>query len=119
MTGVGNIYSDEILFQARIDPAARIDKLVPRYLKRLFLETRRLGQQLPTARDQAVHRANAQGFIFARTQEGRALLPLRIAAKNLQGPHRLLLSRLPGLPRSSRPPLPLTPCRNFSFHPPI
>lgn len=42
MAGVGNIYSDEILFQARIDPAERIDNLAPSELKRLFLETRKV-----------------------------------------------------------------------------
>jgi formamidopyrimidine-DNA glycosylase len=29
ISGIGNIYSDEILFQARIDPDERIDKLSP------------------------------------------------------------------------------------------
>jgi formamidopyrimidine-DNA glycosylase len=42
MAGVGNIYSDEILFQARIDPAEPIEKLAPSELKRLFLETRKV-----------------------------------------------------------------------------
>lgn len=36
IAGIGNIYSDEILFQARIDPAARMDKLAPGELSRLF-----------------------------------------------------------------------------------
>jgi formamidopyrimidine-DNA glycosylase len=42
IAGVGNIYSDEILFQARIDPAERIDNFTPSKLKRLFLETRKV-----------------------------------------------------------------------------
>ena len=29
VAGIGNIYSDEILFQARIDPRTRIDQLSP------------------------------------------------------------------------------------------
>src|SRR3974390_2378542 len=29
VAGIGNIYSDEILFQGRINPAERIDKLTP------------------------------------------------------------------------------------------
>jgi formamidopyrimidine-DNA glycosylase len=42
MAGIGNIYSDEILFQARINPAERMDKLAPGQLKRLFLEARKV-----------------------------------------------------------------------------
>jgi formamidopyrimidine-DNA glycosylase len=42
VAGIGNIYSDEILFQARINPAERTDKLTPDQLKRLFLEMRRV-----------------------------------------------------------------------------
>jgi len=40
IAGIGNIYSDEILFQARINPAERMDNLAPNQLKRLFLEMR-------------------------------------------------------------------------------
>jgi len=40
LAGIGNIYSDEILFQARISPAAQIDKLAPSELKRLFAQIR-------------------------------------------------------------------------------
>jgi formamidopyrimidine-DNA glycosylase len=40
IAGIGNIYSDEILFQARIAPAERTDTLPQRRLKRLFLEMR-------------------------------------------------------------------------------
>jgi formamidopyrimidine-DNA glycosylase len=42
VAGIGNIYSDEILVQARIDPAARTDKLAPRQLKRLFAQMRKV-----------------------------------------------------------------------------
>lgn len=42
VAGIGNIYSDEILFQARINPAARVDKLASTQLKRLFQETRKV-----------------------------------------------------------------------------
>jgi formamidopyrimidine-DNA glycosylase len=38
LAGIGHICSDEILFQARIDPAARIDKLAPGELRRLFTQ---------------------------------------------------------------------------------
>lgn len=42
IAGIGNIYSDEILFQARIDPGERVDKLAPGRLKRLFVEARKV-----------------------------------------------------------------------------
>ena len=42
IAGVGNIYSDEILFQARINPATRIDKLATREQKRLFAQMRKV-----------------------------------------------------------------------------
>jgi formamidopyrimidine-DNA glycosylase len=42
IAGIGNIYSDEILFQARINPTEQIDKLSPAQLKRLFVEMRRV-----------------------------------------------------------------------------
>lgn len=38
IAGIGNIYSDEILFQARINPAERINNLTPDQLKRLYSE---------------------------------------------------------------------------------
>jgi len=69
MAGVGNIYSDEILFQARIDPAERIDKLAPSDLKRLFLETRKV---LNTA---IAHGAGSEQFT-ERMPKG-SLLPER------------------------------------------
>jgi hypothetical protein len=42
LVAVGNIYSDEILFQARIAPTTGIAKLPPARLKQLFLETRKV-----------------------------------------------------------------------------
>jgi formamidopyrimidine-DNA glycosylase len=39
IAGIGNIYSDKILFQARINPAQRIGKLATSQLKRLYLDT--------------------------------------------------------------------------------
>ncbi|HZV21281.1 MAG TPA: DNA-formamidopyrimidine glycosylase [Hyphomicrobiales bacterium] len=40
IAGIGNIYSDEILFQARIAPARAIAELSPVELKELFLQVR-------------------------------------------------------------------------------
>src|SRR5215207_1423235 len=42
VAGVGNIYSDEILFQARIHPGTRIERLDDAALEKLFRETRRV-----------------------------------------------------------------------------
>jgi formamidopyrimidine-DNA glycosylase len=69
IAGIGNIYSDEILFQARINPAARMNELAPDQLKRLFLEIRKV---LKTA---VARRAGSEQFI-ERMPKG-ALLPER------------------------------------------
>ena len=42
VAGIGNIYSDEILFQAQINPSEPIASLAPETLKRLFLEMRKV-----------------------------------------------------------------------------
>ena len=42
VAGVGNIYSDEILFQARLHPETRIERLDNAALEKLFQETRRV-----------------------------------------------------------------------------
>lgn len=69
IAGIGNIYSDEILFQARVNPATRIDKLTASELKRVFLEMRRV---LKTA---IAHGAGSEQFV-ERMPKG-ALLPER------------------------------------------
>ena len=69
VAGVGNIYSDEILFQARINPAARIDGLALGELKRLHLQMRKV---LKTA---VARGAGSEQFI-ERMPKG-ALLPER------------------------------------------
>jgi formamidopyrimidine-DNA glycosylase len=69
LAGIGNIYSDEILFQARINPAAGIDNLAPSELKRLFQEMREV---LKTA---VAHGAGSERFI-ERMPKG-SLLPER------------------------------------------
>lgn len=42
IAGIGNIFSDEILFQARINPLARMDELSASELERLFLAMRKV-----------------------------------------------------------------------------
>jgi formamidopyrimidine-DNA glycosylase len=69
VAGIGNIYSDEILFQACINPAERIDEFAPSQLKRLFLEIRKV---LKTA---VAHGAGSEQFVD-RLPEG-SLLPER------------------------------------------
>ena len=85
--GIGNIYSEEILFQARIDPAERMDKVAPGELKRLFLE---MSKVLRTAIAhgagvRAAHRANAQRLAATRTQERRPLPPMPVASEDPEG----------------------------------
>lgn len=69
VAGIGNIYSDDILFQARINPSERMDQLQPSQLKRLFLEMRKV---LETA---IAHGAGSEQFI-ERMPRG-SLLPER------------------------------------------
>jgi formamidopyrimidine-DNA glycosylase len=69
LAGIGNIYSDAILFDARMNPAQRIDKLALSDLKRLFQETRKV---LKTA---IAHGAGSEQFT-ERMPKG-SLLPER------------------------------------------
>ena len=69
IAGIGNIFSDEILFQARVNPLARMDELPPTELERLFLEMRKV---LNTA---IAYGAGSEQFVD-RMPEG-ALLPER------------------------------------------
>jgi formamidopyrimidine-DNA glycosylase len=69
IAGIGNIYPDEILFQARIDTAARTDELTPNQIRRLFLTVR---EGLKTA---IAHGAGTEPFT-ERMPKG-ALLPER------------------------------------------
>ena len=69
VAGIGNIYSDEILFQARINPAACMEKLTPSQLRKLFLSMREV---LKTA---IAHGAGSEQFT-ERMPKG-ALLPER------------------------------------------
>jgi len=69
IAGIGNIYSDEILFQARINPASRMDRLTPNQLKQLFLSMREV---LKTA---IAHGAGSEQFTDQMPKG--ALLPER------------------------------------------
>ena len=69
IAGIGNIYSDEVLFQARINPAARTDALTPGEIKRLFLTMRKV---LETA---VTHGAGSE--LFTERMPRGSLLPER------------------------------------------
>jgi formamidopyrimidine-DNA glycosylase len=69
IAGIGNIYSDEILFQAHINPTERIETLTADQLKRLFLKIREV---LKTA---IVRGAGSEQFV-ERMPKG-SLLPER------------------------------------------
>jgi formamidopyrimidine-DNA glycosylase len=62
IAGIGNIYSDEILFQARIDPRKRMDELAPRELKRLFVSMREVLESAIARGIGALLRAPAEGL---------------------------------------------------------
>jgi len=111
MAGVGNIYSDEILFQARIDPAEPTDKLYPSELERVFLETRKVLEAAIARGADSEQFTERMGLPLARAQERRVLPLLPIAAESLQGrrPHHLLLSAMSRLLRGPGPLRRLTP----------
>ncbi len=69
VAGIGNVYADEILFQARMHPRTRIDKLAPPQLSRLYRTMRRV---LTTA-----IRRGAGSEQFTERMPRGALLPMR------------------------------------------
>lgn len=69
IAGIGNIYSDEILFQAGIHPQARADRLDPDASERLFRQVKRV---LETAVE-----CSAGGELAPNTLPGSFLLRQR------------------------------------------
>src|SRR5215211_6342863 len=68
VAGVGNIYSDEILFQARLHPETRIEQLDDATLERLFEETRRV---LETAIERGAYPQELpDNFLLSHRREG-------------------------------------------------
>jgi formamidopyrimidine-DNA glycosylase len=68
VAGVGNIYSDEILFQARVHPGTGIERLDDAALERLFRETRRV---LETAIEQGADPQKLpDSFLLSHRREG-------------------------------------------------
>lgn len=72
MAGIGNIYSDEILFQARIDPRRRADSLDDAEVRRLHRQTLRV---LRLAVDRGADPAHFPNGWLLRHREDRALCP--------------------------------------------
>jgi len=72
VAGIGNIYSDEILFQARLHPRVRADRLDRGDLKRLFNKTRsvlRLAVRRGGGAEQARERL-PRGFLIRERKKG-------------------------------------------------
>jgi formamidopyrimidine-DNA glycosylase len=72
IAGVGNIYSDEILFQANLDPRTRADRLDAARLRRLFGATRRVLRtaiRCGAGSEQALERL-PRGFLLRERRKG-------------------------------------------------
>ena len=82
IAGIGNIYSDEILFQARIDLKTRIDQLDPPQLTRLY---RTIGAVL-----KAAIARGAGSEEFTERLPKTALLPVRKKGGRCPRCHHLL-----------------------------
>jgi formamidopyrimidine-DNA glycosylase len=68
VAGIGNVYGDEILFQARLDPRVHVDELADAELGRLFRAVREV---LVTAADRAAEPADVpDGWLTARREPG-------------------------------------------------
>ena len=68
VAGVGNIYSDEMLFQARLHPETRIEQLDDATLEKLFEETRRV---LETAIERGAYPQELpDNFLLSHRREG-------------------------------------------------
>jgi formamidopyrimidine-DNA glycosylase len=77
IAGIGNVYSDEILFQARLHPATRTDRLDDAGRRRLFEQIKRV---LRTA----IERGAGSEAFFERLPES-FLLPHRAAGEKCPG----------------------------------
>lgn len=84
VAGIGNIYSDEILFQARMAPTARINELPPARLKQLFLQIRKVLQtaiERGAGSEQSIDRMPSGSLLPERKRGGhcpRCRSPLKI-----------------------------------------
>ncbi len=104
LAGIGNIYADEILFQARLHPkdaGRRPDQESAQPTVPGDQGRARDGHRVRRGR-RAVSRPSAKGLPPAAARPGRPLPALRRADRDAQviGPHELLL---PALPAGARP----------------
>ncbi len=68
LAGIGNIYADEILFQASVHPESQLDMLDDEYIKRIF---RKLNSVLNKAIKAKAKKKNMPGnFLLAHRAEG-------------------------------------------------
>jgi formamidopyrimidine-DNA glycosylase len=92
LAGVGNIYANEALFRAGVDPSARADRLTPEALARLYHEVRAvLGEavaaQGTTFRDYRTGTGQRGGFQFKLHVYGRGGEPCTRCGTILQTTH--------------------------------
>jgi formamidopyrimidine-DNA glycosylase len=70
IAGIGNVYSDEVLFQARIHPEERISELAEERLKRLFTEMKKV---LKASSERYASSGNFPGFyLIPSRRKGRS-----------------------------------------------
>ena len=99
IAGIGNIYADEILFQARLHPKTPMTALDERQRAELFEQIKAVLKTAIArgAGAEAVPRAPARRLSPAAARQGRQVPALRQRARDPQGrrPHLLLLPALP------------------------
>jgi formamidopyrimidine-DNA glycosylase len=92
LAGVGNIYANEALFRAGVDPSARADRLAPDALARLYREVRAvlseaIAAQGTTFRDYRTATGQRGGFQFQLHVYGRGGEPCTRCGTILQTTH--------------------------------
>lgn len=73
IAGVGNVYADEICFQAHVDPAATVKKMPEKMLKRVYRQMRRV-LQVAVERNGEIERYPRSWLLSAR-ERGQSTCP--------------------------------------------
>lgn len=94
LAGVGNIYANEALFRAGVDPSLRADHLGPKALARLYQEVRSvlaqaIAAQGTTFRDYRTGTGQRGGFQMALQVYGRGGEPCTRCGTSLQTTHTI------------------------------
>jgi formamidopyrimidine-DNA glycosylase len=87
LSGIGNAYSDEILFRARLSPVALTQKLTPEELQRLYDATQQtLTEWIERLRKETGDRfpENVTAFREDMAVHGRYRLPCRVCGSPIQ-----------------------------------